>query len=163
MAVGFLTRSLHSSLESQIPANALKTYSTSLETNVSRSNYVPWYDGATVDNYLGGGRPQLMIFMLSGRDAFNYSRIKKSADCRWGVMSQCMQNAHVMRCQGQYISNVLMKVNAKLGGATARVASVRFFPLPGCTILTFFPEKSRWSFQDSHDYYWSRCVSCLSR
>ena len=41
-----------------------------------------------------------------------------------------MQNAHVIRAQGQYISNVLMKVNAKLGGATARVGSVRSSPLP---------------------------------
>ena len=62
--------------------------------------------------------------MLGGKASFDYMRIKKSADCRFGVVSQCMQNAHVMRSQGQYISNVLMKVNAKLGGATARVAGV---------------------------------------
>lgn len=68
--------------------------------------------------------PQLLLFMLSGKDSFVYNRIKKSADCRFGVMSQCMQNAHVKRAQSQYISNLLMKVNAKLGGVTARVQGV---------------------------------------
>jgi eukaryotic translation initiation factor 2C len=31
-----------------------------------------------------------------------------------------MQYAHVQKCQGQYISNVCMKFNAKLGGTTCR-------------------------------------------
>ena len=69
-----------------------------------------------------GTKPQIMVFMLSGKDSLCYERIKKSCDCRFGVVSQCMQNLHVKRSQGQYISNVLMKFNAKLGGTTARVA-----------------------------------------
>ena len=66
-------------------------------------------------------KPQMMVFLLSGKDAYDYLRIKKSCDCRFGIVSQCMQNAHVRRAQAQYISNVLMKFNAKLGGITARV------------------------------------------
>ena len=66
----------------------------------------------------------MIVYMLGGKDAFTYLRIKKSSDCRWGVVSQCMQNAHVAKCAPQYISNVLMKFNAKLGGVTARVATV---------------------------------------
>ncbi|MCJ1471702.1 hypothetical protein MMC13_000342, partial [Lambiella insularis] len=69
-----------------------------------------------------GHKPQMMVFMLAGRETQGYERIKKSSDCRFGVVSQCMQNAHVRRAQGQYISNVLMKFNAKLGGTTCRVA-----------------------------------------
>lgn len=53
-----------------------------------------------------------------------YLRIKKSCDCRYGVASQVMINKHVVGAQPQYISNVLMKVNAKLGGTTARVKAV---------------------------------------
>jgi eukaryotic translation initiation factor 2C len=61
-----------------------------------------------------------MVFMLSGRDTAGYNRLKKSCDCRYGVMSQMVLNTHVRKCQGQYISNVCLKVNAKLGGSTAR-------------------------------------------
>lgn len=66
-------------------------------------------------------KPQMMVFLLAGKDSYDYMRIKKSCDCRFGIVSQCMQNAHVRKGQGQYISNVLMKFNAKLGGITARV------------------------------------------
>jgi hypothetical protein len=75
-----------------------------------------------------GLEPQLMIFMMSAKDIDTYRRIKKSADCRYGVVSQCMQNAHVIKKSHQYISNVLMKVNAKLGGSTAKVAGVSITP-----------------------------------
>lgn len=66
-------------------------------------------------------RPQLLIFLVQNKDSFNYLRIKKSADCRFGVVSQVMQIAQVMKGNPQYYSNVLMKVNAKLGGCTSKV------------------------------------------
>lgn len=65
--------------------------------------------------------PQLMFFILRGPDSELYSRIKRSADCRYGVVSQCVQPAHVMKYNDQYLSNVCMKVNAKLGGTTSQV------------------------------------------
>lgn len=65
-------------------------------------------------------RPQILVFILPDRDATFYGRIKRSAECRYGVVSQCMQSAHVQKCQPQYISNVCMKFNAKLGGFTNR-------------------------------------------
>ncbi|KAK2871848.1 hypothetical protein FQN49_002759 [Arthroderma sp. PD_2] len=68
-------------------------------------------------------RPELMIFVVADRQSFHYSRIKKSCDCRFGVVSQVLQGQQVVKCNGQYISNVLMKVNAKLGGMTARATS----------------------------------------
>ncbi|KLJ12793.1 hypothetical protein EMPG_12212 [Blastomyces silverae] len=68
-------------------------------------------------------RPQLLIFIVMDKNGFHYTRIKKSCDCRFGVVSQVLQASQVAKCNGQYISNVLMKVNAKLGGTTARIAS----------------------------------------
>ena len=56
------------------------------------------------------------MVIVSGKRAEEYNRIKKNLDCRFGVASQVMQAAHVRRAQTQYIGNVLMKVNAKLGG-----------------------------------------------
>ena len=65
-------------------------------------------------------RPQLLVFLVQDKDSYHYQRIKKSADCRYGVVSQVMQLAQVTRGNPQYYSNVLMKVNAKLGGCTSQ-------------------------------------------
>lgn len=65
-------------------------------------------------------RPQILCFVLPDKDSVTYGRIKRSGECRYGVVTQCMQYAHVQKCQGQYISNVCMKFNAKLGGTTCR-------------------------------------------
>lgn len=67
-------------------------------------------------------RPQLLIFLVQNRLSFHYQRIKKSADCRYGVVSQVMQISQVVKGNPQYYSNVLMKVNAKLGGCTSQAA-----------------------------------------
>ncbi|KUL90632.1 hypothetical protein ZTR_00121 [Talaromyces verruculosus] len=75
---------------------------------------------STGDNF--NQRPQLLLFIVPNKDTLIYHRIKKSMDCRWGVASQILQRAHVERKQPQYMSNVAMKVNAKLGGATCKAA-----------------------------------------
>ncbi|KAJ5386331.1 hypothetical protein N7509_008872 [Penicillium cosmopolitanum] len=64
--------------------------------------------------------PQLLVIIVPDKNSFSYLRIKKSCDCRWGVPSQVLQSRHCMDNKPQYISNVLMKVNAKLGGVTSR-------------------------------------------
>lgn len=68
-----------------------------------------------------GQPPQLIIMITSSQDVSQYARLKKSCDCRYGVPSQVLQGD---RCRGggkpQLHSNVAMKVNAKLGGVTAR-------------------------------------------
>ena len=93
-------------------------------------------------------RPQMIVFILSDKNTFHYLRVKKSADCRFGIMTQCrliqgtifpkssqltrapsgvagVQAAHCQKSAPQYLSNVCMKFNAKLGGSTSRVAGVR--------------------------------------
>ncbi|KAL1982463.1 hypothetical protein VTN96DRAFT_1310 [Rasamsonia emersonii] len=64
--------------------------------------------------------PQLLIFFAPNKDSWPYLRIKKSCDCRWGVPSQVLQSQQVVKMNTQYMSNVAMKINAKLGGVTAR-------------------------------------------
>jgi eukaryotic translation initiation factor 2C len=65
-----------------------------------------------------GNKPQILFFILGDRSPDVYNAIKKSMDCRFGIASQCVQAGHVKKNQGQYHSNVCLKVNAKLGGAT---------------------------------------------
>ncbi|KAF6828905.1 eukaryotic translation initiation factor 2c [Colletotrichum plurivorum] len=78
--------------------------------------------------------PQLLFCILRFNNAGSYERIKKSADCRFGVLTQCVLSRHVEKNQGQYHSNVAMKVNAKLGGITCRIAG------PSPTTPAFFKE-----------------------
>ena len=85
-------------------------------------------------------RPQILCFILPDKDPIVYGRIKRSCECRYGVVSQCMQIAHVAKAQPQYISNVLMKFNAKLGGVTNRAVGATssgangIFKVPTCII-----------------------------
>ncbi|KXH51872.1 piwi domain-containing protein [Colletotrichum simmondsii] len=65
--------------------------------------------------------PQLLFCILRFNNVGSYERIKKSADCRFGLLTQCVLSRHVDKNQAQYHSNVAMKVNAKLGGVTCRI------------------------------------------
>lgn len=67
-------------------------------------------------------RPQMIFFVVPTKNILVYERIKKSMDCRFNIPSQVLWGNHVKKCQGQYMSNVAMKVNAKLGGVTCKVA-----------------------------------------
>ena len=71
-----------------------------------------------------GARPQMMLVILPAKSSELYQRVKKNCDCRFGVMSQCVQSVHVAKNAPQYASNVLMKFNCKLGGTTCTLKSV---------------------------------------
>ncbi|OTA96575.1 hypothetical protein M434DRAFT_8770 [Hypoxylon sp. CO27-5] len=65
--------------------------------------------------------PQLIFFVLPTKNQLVYERIKKNMDCRFNIVSQCLQGGHVRKANPQYMSNVAMKVNSKLGGVTCKV------------------------------------------
>ncbi|KAI0129177.1 Piwi domain-containing protein [Xylariales sp. AK1849] len=67
-----------------------------------------------------GGPPQILFLVTTTRNLLVYERIKKNMDCRLCTVSQIMQADHVKKNNAQYCSNVAMKVNAKLGGATCK-------------------------------------------
>ncbi|KAL1899214.1 Protein argonaute [Sporothrix stenoceras] len=69
----------------------------------------------------GGEDPVIMFWVLPSKNSFPYYRLKKNGECRFGIVSQMLNAAHVRKAQPQYCSNVSMKVNAKLGGTTCRV------------------------------------------
>jgi eukaryotic translation initiation factor 2C len=66
--------------------------------------------------------PDIIFFIVPDKNVLNYERIKKNMDCRFVTPSQVLHVGHVKTCKAQYISNVAMKVNAKLGGSTCRIA-----------------------------------------
>ncbi|KAK4692655.1 eukaryotic translation initiation factor 2C, partial [Lecanoromycetidae sp. Uapishka_2] len=76
-------------------------------------------------------RPQMLLVILTNRNADVYNRIKRNCDCRFGVMSQCVQASNVVKNAPQYCSNVLMKFNCKLGGTTSTLKSkTKYFEEP---------------------------------
>ncbi|PFH62907.1 hypothetical protein XA68_11226 [Ophiocordyceps unilateralis] len=77
--------------------------------------------------------PQLVFVVVAHKNSPHYERLKKSADCRFGVLSQVVNGEQVKKNNGQYLSNVCMKVNAKLGGATSRTT-------PPWKSQTYFPK-----------------------
>ncbi|KAL2268366.1 hypothetical protein VTJ83DRAFT_3212 [Remersonia thermophila] len=70
-----------------------------------------------------GGFPHLVFFILAQKKQFPYDRLKRQADCRFGFISQMVLGQHAKKCQGQYLSNVCLKVNAKLGGRNSALES----------------------------------------
>ncbi|KAF5020355.1 hypothetical protein F66182_7627 [Fusarium sp. NRRL 66182] len=79
------------------------------------------------------GYTQLLFVVVSKKNSGIYERLKKSADIRFGILTQVVLGSHVQKNAGQYHSNVCMKVNAKLGGATSCTPPLWKSP-------TFFPE-----------------------
>lgn len=81
------------------------------------------------------GYTQLMFVVVQHKNSPHYIRLKKSADCRFGILTQVVNGRSVAENNGQYHSNVCLKVNAKLGGATSRTMP----PWKGKS-ATYFPE-----------------------
>jgi eukaryotic translation initiation factor 2C len=63
-------------------------------------------------------KPQMLLFILQQKSSQPYNEIKGYCDIQIGVPSQCLQSRHVQQAKPQYCSNVCMKFNAKLGGAS---------------------------------------------
>ncbi|KAG6027619.1 hypothetical protein E4U41_000880 [Claviceps citrina] len=80
------------------------------------------------------GYTQLLFVVVGHKNSPHYERLKKSADCRFGILSQVVNGPAVIANNGQYHSNVCLKVNAKLGGATARTMP------PWKSQPTYFPK-----------------------
>ncbi|KAI9745991.1 MAG: hypothetical protein M1818_000672 [Claussenomyces sp. TS43310] len=76
--------------------------------------------GELIPNVVTTLRNLILLFILRDKNSVTYERLKKSLDCRYGLVSQMMQSVHVQKAQPQYCSNVCMKLNAKLGGTTCK-------------------------------------------
>ncbi|KAF7290752.1 Argonaute-like protein [Mycena indigotica] len=71
-----------------------------------------------------GKKPDFILVLLSHHDNFIYPGIKRIGDVELGIHTVHMQLAKAMnepRKQDQYLSNVALKVNSKLGGINHRL------------------------------------------
>jgi eukaryotic translation initiation factor 2C len=67
-------------------------------------------------------KPQVVWMVNPTTDARAYGDLKRASDTEVGIVSQCMLAKHIPKCNPQYIANILMKVNAKLGGKNTVIA-----------------------------------------
>lgn len=64
-------------------------------------------------------KPEFILCVKPDQGAGLYGEIKRASDSFFGIVSQCMLSKHIQKCSPQYIANILLKVNAKLGGKNA--------------------------------------------
>ncbi|KAG0302454.1 Eukaryotic translation initiation factor 2C [Dissophora globulifera] len=64
-------------------------------------------------------QPQLLVCILPNTGTPLYADIKRVTDTLLGVSSQCIQLRHTRDPKKQYCANVVLKINAKLGGINA--------------------------------------------
>lgn len=57
------------------------------------------------------------------KKSFILAQIKFNTDVRLGIPSQCMLIKHAFKISPQYICNLLLKVNAKLGGRNSELGA----------------------------------------
>jgi len=67
-----------------------------------------------------GGPPDLLMFVIRGKTQVIYEQIKQWCDTIRGVQSQAVDGSNVQRKGGDraFHANLLLKINAKLGGTT---------------------------------------------
>ena len=67
-----------------------------------------------------GGPPEMLMFIIKGRNPVIYDHVKQFCDIERGVQSQALDSFNVQRKGGDraYHANLLLKVNTKLGGTT---------------------------------------------
>ena len=81
-------------------------------------------------------KPDVLFFILDDSQKAAYKELKAACEVELGVPSQVMSSSKCMRGQDQYIANVGLKLNAKLGGINWVVPEPLFgkgcFHIPMC-------------------------------
>lgn len=67
-------------------------------------------------NKLGGKEVELLIAILPDNNGSLYGDLKRICETELGLISQCCLTKHVLKISKQYLSNVSLKINVKMGG-----------------------------------------------
>lgn len=74
------------------------------------------------------GRLQLVICVMAGKDP-GYKYLKWVSETQIGVVTQCCLSEHANAGKDQYLANLAMKINAKIGGSNVEL--IERLPLLG--------------------------------
>ncbi|CAI9100237.1 OLC1v1037192C2 [Oldenlandia corymbosa var. corymbosa] len=67
-------------------------------------------------NKSGGKELELLIAILPDNNGSLYGDLKRICETDLGLISQCCLTKHVLKVNKQYLSNVSLKINVKMGG-----------------------------------------------
>ncbi|CAK8563351.1 unnamed protein product [Lathyrus sativus] len=67
-------------------------------------------------NKLGGKELELLIAILPDKNGSLYGDLKKICETDLGLISQCCLTKYVFKIGRQYLSNIALKINVKMGG-----------------------------------------------
>lgn len=91
-----------------------------------------------------------LVFVIIPGSGDNYYDIKKSAEQRCGILTQCLKEGTLGRLDGSTLNNILLKVNSKLGGTNQRIIpqidisiTKRPYMLIGADVTHPSPEQQR--------------------
>lgn len=80
--------------------------------------------------------PKLVLVVLPSTDAAIYNRVKYLCDIQTGILNICVVGSKFARANPQYLANVALKVNLKLGGRNQTLAGSKLgFISEGKTIV----------------------------
>ncbi|KAM0753368.1 Piwi-domain-containing protein [Meredithblackwellia eburnea MCA 4105] len=82
-----------------------------------------------------GGPPDLLVCFLARKPSPEYGIIKRFGDCEIGVASQCLSIPKVKKANPAYWSNVVLKINVKLGGTNSVIVKDDVGPFSSETIV----------------------------
>ncbi|KAL1204983.1 Protein argonaute 2 [Cardamine amara subsp. amara] len=68
----------------------------------------------------GGARPTLVLCAMSGKHD-GYKTLKWIAETKLGLVTQCFLTASAIRGRDQYLANLALKINAKVGGSNVEL------------------------------------------
>ncbi|CAJ0960664.1 unnamed protein product, partial [Mesorhabditis belari] len=70
-----------------------------------------------------GTNCDLVIVVLPGKNSDIYATVKECSDMIYGIMSQCLLLKNVLRPSPATCSNIVLKINMKLGGINSRLVA----------------------------------------
>ena len=65
---------------------------------------------------------KMIMFIVTGEESL-YNEIKLTGDIKEGIPTQCVAEKNVKRLTGSFLSNLVLKINTKLGGTNGVIAS----------------------------------------
>ncbi|CAA6666327.1 unnamed protein product [Spirodela intermedia] len=112
-------------------------------------------------NKLKGKDLELLLAILPDNNGPLYGDLKRICETDLGLISQCCLTKHVFRISKQYLANVALKINVKLGGRNTVLVDALSWRIPLCDA----PETGEDSSPSiaAHGLKTGRCFSRLAR
>ncbi|KAJ6852286.1 protein argonaute MEL1-like [Iris pallida] len=76
------------------------------------------------------GRPLQLLVIILPEISGSYPKIKRICETELGIVSQCCQPKHASQCKPQYMENVALKINIKVGGRNTLLEDALYKRIP---------------------------------